>query len=133
MADYFFEAIDRATASSYDTSKRIKDATRVAGGYLLTAMLDVARDLDGEGLVEQVRGRACAVPDSLLPDPSAFRFLEDTEPGSGKRVLTRMREIQKEAYAAERAESRYQPSQLTLRVIVRGIIDGLGSEVIINR
>ncbi|MDB5171179.1 MAG: hypothetical protein JWO35_873 [Candidatus Saccharibacteria bacterium] len=91
------------------------------GGYLSTAMQEVALGLGGEDLASKVA--LVGASDSALPNPGALKMLEDLSPGSAEFVMTRMTKIQQETHQRKVAEMR-KPS---LRKYGKAVLDGFAS------
>jgi hypothetical protein len=91
------------------------------GGYLSSALHEVATDLGGEELASRVA--LAATSDEVLPNPPALKMLEDIHPGSAKLVLTRTQEIQQETHQRELNAS----NKPNLRKYGRAILEGFAS------
>jgi len=91
------------------------------GGYLSTAMQEVAMNLGGEELAGKVA--IAAVSDEVFPNPAALRLLEDSQPGSAELVMSKTQEIQQETHQREINALR----KPTLRKYGRAILEGFAS------
>lgn len=99
----------------------LQQSWQAVGGYLSTAMQEVALELGGEDLAERIA--AAAASDEALPNPDALSLLEELHPGSAELVLSRSEEIQQDTHQRELDAIR-KPS---LRKYGKAILDGLAS------
>lgn len=97
------------------------------GGYLLTALQEVALERGGDLLLEQIN--EAAIPCTPLPNSEAFAFIERAYPGSAEAVMARSAAIQAETHRREREEL----ASRTARRNRSAALDGLASLISFGR
>jgi hypothetical protein len=103
-------------------SQSVLESWEAVGGYVRSAMQEVATDLGGEELLEHVTA-VLASDSTFIPNPDVLTMLEGHTPGSSKRVMMRSSEIQQETHRLEIAKLK-KPS---IRKYGKAIIQGFAS------
>jgi len=79
--------MERSYTREQDAARLREDRERV-GGYLSSALKEIATSLGGEEFAAKIADIA-RVTNSAWPDPNALKLLEELYPGSAEQVMSR--------------------------------------------